>query len=237
MQNDNAIVGIYRTIFIFGGMLAFISCFIEWYHVKIFDEVGQVVLECSYHLFMGWNVVDHIYPEALGEFYPHSRPMALEFLFFYLGIIVVSVYVALFKGSAQSKNPQKSKYRAYFLLTALLLALVMIFYFSFGIIFEDEIYIPALLIYDQAYELMIHQSIGMGFIFHLVAFTFMFPLAWYQFRLNAQFELQENKIMGSNAEGFLNLDQLIAEEIARSQALEKDIGVIATEYKLRRSKL
>jgi hypothetical protein len=237
MQNDTVLVGIYRILFILGGILVFMSCFIGWYYVKVVNEEGQLVLECSYHLFLGWNVVDHIYPGALSELYPKTRPMSNEFLFFYIGIIVVSVYAALFKGSTKSKKPQKSKYTAYFLLTAIILVLVMISYFSFGIIFKDEMHVPALMINDQSYEIVLHQSIGMGFILHLIAFLFMFPLTWFHFRMNAQFEIiKEDQVSQSDSKVTLNLDQLIAEEFARSKELEKDIGVISTDYKLRRFK-
>jgi hypothetical protein len=245
MENDSAIVKIYRLMFVLGGLIAFISCFIEWYHVEILNEMGQAVLECSYNLFTGWSVVDRIYSGALSEFYPKSSPIANEFLFFYLGIVVISVYIALFKGSPKLQNPQKSKYTAYFLLTSIIMMLVIILYFSFSIFSEEDMHIPALMINDQSYEVVIYQSIGIGFVLHIMSFIFLFPLAWVQFRMNAQFELiNEDQKVRSEFMIDLNLDQLIAEEIARSDSkkafqsteIEKDLNYIVSEYQLRRSK-
>ncbi len=244
MEKDNRIIRIYRLMFILGGLITFISCFIEWYHIEVLNELGEVVLECSYHLFLGWKVVDRIAPGALTEFYPQSSPMSIEFVFFYLGILVISVYISLFKGSPKLQNPQKSRYTAYFLLTTTILTLIMILYFSFGMVSSDGLHVPALVIYDQSYEVVIYQYIGIGFVLHITSFIFLFPLAWFQFRLNAQFELtKDNQKIGSDNIIDLNLDQLIAEEIAqrdsdkafKSTEIEKDMGVILSNYQLRRS--
>ena len=245
MENGSAIVRNYRLMFILGGLITFISCFIEWYHMKVLNEMGQVVLECSYHLFLGWKVVDRIAPGALSEFYPKSSPLAIEFLYFYLGIVVISVYIALFKGTPKLQNPQKSKYTAYFLLISITMTLIMILYFSFGMISEDGMHVPALVINDQSYELVIYQYIGIGFVLHIISFLLSFPLAWFQFRMNAQFELiKEDQKLKSEIMINLNLDQLIAEEIARrdskkafqSTEIEKDVGLIVSDYQIRRTK-
>jgi hypothetical protein len=231
-------------MFILGGVITFISCFIEWYHIELFNEMGQVVLECSYDLFLGWKVVDKIAPGALAEFYPQSSPITIEFVFFYLGILVISVYIALFKGSPKLQNPQKSRYTAYFLLITSIMALIMTLYFSFGMVSSNKLHVPALVINDQTYEVVIYQYIGIGFVLHIISFIFLFPLAWFQFRLNAQFELAKDnqKIMRENIID-LNLDQLIAEEIAqrdykqafKSTKIKKDLGLILSNYQLQRS--
>jgi hypothetical protein len=170
--------------------------------------------------------------------------MAIEFLFFYLGIIIISVYVALFKGTPKLQNPQKSKYTVYFLLTSIIMTLVMISYFSFGIIFNNGMHLPTLVIIDQSYGAIIHQSIGIGFVLHLISFIFLFPLAWFQFRMNAQFEMvKDDQQTEFDTLSNLNLDRLIAEELAlknseeafRSTKLEEDIGVILSDYQPRRT--
>ena len=242
MEDSRAIIRLYRIAFILGGIIAFISCFIEWYYVEVLNKTGQKVLSCSYNLFVGWKIVDRIYPGALGTFYPKSPPMAIEFLFFYLGIIVISVYVALFKGSPNLQNPQKSKYTAYFLLTSIIMMLVVISYFSLGIIFNDGMHLPTLVIDDQSYEVIIHQSIGIGFALHLISFIFLFPLAWFQFRMNAQFEMvKDNQKDELDVMNRLNLDRLIAEELVlrRSKKIfnstEMDLRVPSSEYQLRRA--
>ena len=239
MPDDHAIVRIYRMMFILGGIITFISCYIEWYHVEVFNETGQVVLEYSYNLFLGWKVVDRIYPGALGILYPKSSPMAIEFLFFYLAVVVISIYIALFKGSPKLQNPHKSKYTAYFLLTCIIMTLVIILYFFYGVVQEDEMHVPALIINDQSYEIVIYQSIGIGFVLHLISFIFLFPLAWFQFRITSQFEVtKEDQKVKDDDMIELNLDQLIAEENARrnsknvfrSTEIDKDIGVIISDY-------
>ena len=244
MQDDHAIVSIYRMMFILGGIIAFISCYIDWYYVEMINETGQIVLECSYNLFLGWKVVDRIYPGALGTLYPKSSPMAIEFLFFYLGIIVISIYIALFKGSPKLQNPHKSKYTAYFLLTCIIMTLVIILYFFFGVVQEDDMHVPTLIINDRSYEIIIYQSIGMGFFLHLISFIFFFPLAWFQFRITSQFEVvKEDQRFKSYHMIGLNLDRLIAEENAqrnsknafRSTEITKDIGVIISDYQLGRA--
>jgi hypothetical protein len=212
--------------------------------MEIFNEMGQVVLECSYNLFTGWNVVDRIYSGAPSEFYPKSSPIVIEFLFFYLGIVVISVYIALFKGSPKLQNPQKSKYTAYFLLISIIMTLIMILYFSFGVISENGMHVPALVINDQSYEVIIYQYIGIGFVLHIISFIFLFPLAWFQFRMNAQFEMvKENQKIKNDLMIDLNLDQLIAEEIAQRESkkafqsteTEKDMEFFLSNHQLRRS--
>jgi hypothetical protein len=244
MEDNSAIIKLYRIMFILGGFIAFISCFIEWYYVEVINEEGQIVLDCSYNLYMGWKIVDRIYLGALGMFYPKSPPMAIEFLFFYLGIIVISIYIALFKGSPKLQNPQKSKYTAHFLLSSIIMSLVLISYFCFGIVFEYGMHIPVLVINDQSYEVIIHQNIGIGFVLNLVSFIFLFPLAWFQFRMNAQFEMvKDDQKSEFDAIINLNLDRLIAEELAlknseepfRSTEIGEDVGVFIPDYQLRRT--
>jgi len=244
MEDNSTIIRLYRLIFILGGIIAFLSCFIEWYSVEIINDEGQIVLDCTYNLYMGWKIVDRIYPGALEMLYPKSPPMAIEFLFFYLGIIIISIYVALFKCSPKLQNPQKSKYATYFLLISIIMSLVLIIYFCFGIVFEYGMHMPVLVINDQSYEVIIHQNIGIGFVLNLISFIFLFPLAWFQFRMNAQFEMVKHDQKAEiDTKINLNLDRLIAEELAmknseepfRSTEIGEDLGVIVPDYQLRRT--
>ena len=219
MQSENAIIGTYRVLFIVGCILAFSSCFIDWYHVQYFNELGQVVLSCSYHVFSGWNIVDHIYNGALEQFYPISPPLAIEFICFYFGLLIISIYVAAFKSPNPLKGMKSSQGASYILLAATFMTIITTFYFAFMLLETDGMHVPSLMINDQFYEVTVYQNIGIGFIIQMIAFLLLFPLSWTQFRMQARFEIVR-KDQIPNALGELNLDRLIAEEIVHSNSKE-----------------
>lgn len=220
MQSESAIIGSYRVLFILGCILAFSSCFIDWYYVEYYNEIGQVVLSCSYHVFLGWTVVDHIYTGALEQFYPISSPLATEFMFLYFGLIVLSAYIAVFKSPNLMKGKKSSQNVSYILLATAFMAIILIFYFTFTLMANDGMYVPLLVINDQNLEVHVHQSIGFGFLTQSIAFLFLFPLAWIHFRVHARFEIVSNDPVASFNLG-LNLDRLIAEEIVRYDSKNK----------------
>lgn len=240
---NNPIVRIYRIMFILGGIIAFISCFIEWYHIEVLTEAGQVVLECSYNLFMGWEITDRIYLGALDMFYPESPSIAIEFLFLHLGITIISALLAIFKGSLTLQDSQKSKPAIYLLLANTMMTLVMVLYFSVELFFKNGMHVPTLVINDQILEVVIHQRIGMGYILHLVSFMFLFSFAWFRFRMSVHFEMVKEEGTQNDAIICLNLDRLIAEENIRKISkrssnftqIRKDKELIASKYESRRS--
>ena len=217
MQSESAIIGTYRFLFIVGCILAFSSCFIDWYDVQYFNELGQVVLSCSYHVFSGWTIFDRIYSGALEQFYPISPPLALEFMIFYFGLIVSSIYIAVFKSPNPMKGKNPSQFASYILLTTTFTTIIMMSYFTFILLESDGMHLPSLIINDQIYEVVIYQSVGIGFLIQAAAFLFMFPLAWIQFRLQSRFEIVR-KDQITNVTGGLNLDRLIAEEIVHANS-------------------
>lgn len=217
MQSESAIIRTYRILFIIGCILAFSSCFIDWYYVQYFNEMGQVVLSCSYHVFLGWNVFDRIYGGALEQFYPISPPLALEFMFLYFGLMVSSIYIAVFKNPNLMKGKNPSQYASYILLATTFMTIIMISYFTYMLLENDGMHVPSLIINDQIFEVVIYQSVGIGFIIQAAAFLFMFPFAWIHFRLQARFEIvRKDQVV--NGTGGINLDRLIAEEIVHANS-------------------
>ena len=219
MQSESTIIGTYRILFIVGCTLAFSSCFIDWYYVQYFNELGQVVLSCSYHVFSGWDIFDRIYSGALEQFYPISPPLALEFMLLYFGLIVSSIYITVFKSPNLTKGKNTSQPASYILLATAFMTIIMMSYFTFILLENDGMHVPSLVINDQIFEVVIYQNVGIGFVIQSTAFIFMFPLAWIHFRLQARFEIVRKDQVVKATSG-LNLDRLIAEEIVNSNSKE-----------------
>ena len=115
----------------------------------------------------------------------------------------------------KGKNP--SQYASYVLLATAFMTIILMSYFTFILLENDGMHVPSLIINDQIFEVLIYQSIGIGFVIQAAAFIFMFPFALIQFRLQARFEIVR-KDQVANTTGGLNLDRLIAEEIVHANS-------------------
>ena len=86
----------FRTYFLLGLTIAFISLFMEWYVFQGIDSTKTIVIDWSYHLLFDWYSPSKLTTELNGWYKPENASVPLPLVMFFIGVLMIASYGALF---------------------------------------------------------------------------------------------------------------------------------------------
>ncbi|MFX0001301.1 MAG: hypothetical protein ACFE9Q_11345 [Candidatus Hodarchaeota archaeon] len=211
-------IKIFKISFLCGLILLFLSLFVEWYSFQIYTLDYELIVSWKYNIFKEWSTLlipssqlnEALRPENL------SVPLPLNIIF--LGSLILSGYIMLFKDVERVKSIANYRPYSYLLITSLILNLFYIIAFPIMYLTPQRLYFPFLQIVDYNTEFIYLYHFDIGYIFHLIAFMLIFPFTIFYFRTLNTFDNVEKtpetmveKVLNHIQEP-LDLDKLIAQE-------------------------
>lgn len=229
---------IFRIAFMIGLIFLFFSVFLEWYCFQIFDLDNELIVSWNYTLFLGWMTPfsgDFTLNEAMK---PESNSIPLIINILFIGSIILSGYVVLFKDINHSINVKNYHKYAFVNGFALLMATFYIIIAPIMYLIPYELYFPLLNIMNYDAGFVSLYAIGPGYILQFISFPLIFPYSVFYYRTVTIFRQEEHtpeKMVNNvinNAQEPLDLDKFIAEEELRQKfdTPEDDINKIVSTF-------
>ncbi|MFW9987737.1 MAG: hypothetical protein ACFFC3_03700 [Candidatus Odinarchaeota archaeon] len=213
-----AVDSFFKKLYFIGISLLTLSCFLDWYSLRITDLRGEVVAEWNYNFFFGWKspLSDSPFYEAFNELYrPTFSLLPCSISILLVVLIIISSYIIAFN-TLEKITPRTNK-RVYGYGVIALPMLLIYLIWSFPWMLED-LYYPNMKITDSELGLVTVYTIGLGNILVIISFPFIFAYSFFYFMTIFRFEKKESthqtKVQSliENSQQDLDLDTLIATE-------------------------
>ncbi|MFX1257055.1 MAG: hypothetical protein ACFFAN_04300 [Promethearchaeota archaeon] len=208
----------FKILFLAGLMLLFISLFLDWYYLQVYNEDGELLAFWSYNPVREWTT--HFFDKGASNKIKEPKNLSIPLIINVTFVIAIlaSAFSVLFKDPEQKKNLEKLYPYAYINIFVVILNLYYIFAFPIFYLFPHNLYFPYLIIEDENLELIYHYYVGPGYILQLIAFIFVFPYATFYYQTIAKFKEKKHtaeKVINRYIQHIqepLDLDKLIAKE-------------------------
>lgn len=217
MQRD------FKILYLIGLILLFISFFLEWYVVQVYNSEGSLIAYWSYNPLFKWKT---IFSES-SSFNNNTRPKDLAisplFPWIFIIFIVLSAYCVVFNDLENMKKIEKIQKYSYVNLFLLFLNIFYLFIFPAYYLLPNELYFPFVEINDEDLDCVYHYSIGPGYILQMIGFISIFPYIIFYYQTSLKFKSQKNspnEMMGDYLEQIqepIDMDKLIAQEEMKSR--------------------
>ena len=229
---------IFRISFIIGLTVLFISLFLDWYIIQIYNSSNNLIAEWNYNPITEWNT------EISNEKFKSPKNILIPFAINLLFIISIafSGYIALFNDLEKiEKKPKKEKdldkfklysYAIFFLIT---LNLYYIFAFPAFYLMQNKLYFPVLRQKDLELNVTYYYFIGPGYVSQVIAFMLVFPYAMFYYRTLEKFQKKDHiasKVVKNyiqNAQEKIDFDKLIAQENLKLKYEDIELETITLE--------
>jgi hypothetical protein len=207
----------FKIVFLTGAILLFLSFFLDWYVFQVYDSNNEIIASWSYNIIFEWSTD---FPQGITT-NEDNRPVNLNaplvIVLLFGMMLILAVYVVLFKSITSSRKTSQKRY-SFPLLSLLILNGFYIVGFPIMYLFPNELYFPVLTIQNVELHTTVDYSISFGYILQLCGFVLVVPyVLFYYFaaveleRLEHKPEVRIEKYVKSIQEP-LDLDKFIAEE-------------------------
>jgi hypothetical protein len=211
----------FKTLFLAGITLLFVSLFVDWYLFQVFEN-DILVASWNYNILFEWSTE---FPRGI-SINENNRPDNLAvspiLSFLFLGVAVFTIYTIFFRDLERFEDLNGLKRYSLGFLCLLALVLFYIVIFPAVYLVPNELYFPSLLYNDLDFDMRFSYSISYGYILQIVGFLLVFPFSVHYYLTIIQFERQENtpekRIAAyiENIQESIDFDKYIAEEEALS---------------------
>ena len=205
-----------RPFFIIGLLITFISLFLEWFSIDVFNETGQKLLESNYLITNGWFNIIYLESSLLDQYVPQNDTLIPMMSFIQIVLLLGSIFLALFKNPETSKILEQTKSNTYFYLSTSFMNLLMIVLFPLTVLFPNQIFFPGMILENNELSIILYQGLGMGYILQCLGFILIFPYSYFCYKVTLIFEqkslMPNQHIQMQQIEQSIDFDKLIAEE-------------------------
>ena len=210
----------YRTYFLLGLTIAFVSLFMEWYVFQGVDSTKVIVIDWSYHLLLDWYSPSKLTTELNSCYKPQNASVPLPLVIFFIGVLIIASFGALFYSPERFNKIKNPKGFAFINVAVIILLIYFIVVAPIIYLFPNQLLFPSLQLYNSELELLYSFSVGIGYWSQLLAFMCCFPYTCLYYKIASTFELECSANLESPPSPSFNLDKLIAEmelELSPSQ--------------------
>ncbi len=209
----------FKIIFLIGIIFLFVSLFLEWYQIDIFDLNNVLISSWNYTIFFEWKTefLSGIFFNDIYRPVNLEVPMILNIIF--IIVLMVSVYILLFKEINLSENILLQKRLSFIFLFLLTLTVYYIVVFPIMYLFPHNLYFPFITNFDLELQITQFHMIGSGYILQLVGFVMIFPYALHYSLVANELakkdqipEIRINQYI-KHTQTPLDIDKYIAEEL------------------------
>jgi hypothetical protein len=234
---------LFKTLFLIGIGLVFISFFLTWYRYQVFDINHHLIASWEYNLFTGWNspLSDAFTFNTL--FRPENLDLSPIIHIMLIALCIVCVYIALLKDVESSNSPQRLRNYAYLNFFLLLLLGFYVVVFSVAYLLPNDLYFPYLKYEDVQANITYIYSLSEGYYLQLFAFILTIPYILFYYQTITTFEREEytaEKIMDKyiqETQEPLDLDKFIAEEeLKKKMEIPDEIDLVYSQLQNQRSR-
>jgi hypothetical protein len=180
----------YKILFIIGIITSFVSLFLNWFQVSITNLDGQVLFKDSFSFIFGWSTPQGTLNPLLNKYYPIRFSIPNLLTITYLILIAGSVFIVLFRNIEKSRDFERSKYNAYFLLALCLMISLVLIIFPTYYLLPNGLFFPGVMFEDIVLEVNVTHQVGIGYYGQAVSFTFMIPHSLFCYQTSKWFEME-----------------------------------------------
>ena len=206
---------IFRILYIIGLILLFLSMFLDWYYVQVFNNQGKLTASWAYNPFFEWYTITNndkkfIKPPDL------LMPVIIHIIFLFT--VGISGYIVLFNDVETKDDLEKLYPYAYVNFFLIVLNLYYIFAFPLFYLIPNDLYFPFMKIRNKDIDATYIYYIGPGYILQVISFLFIFPYAIFYYKTIEKFKTRKHsyqRVIKSYIEQSqepLDLDKLITQE-------------------------
>ena len=202
---------VFRTYFLLGLTIAFVSLFMDWYVFQGIDNTNAMVIDWSYHLLFNWYSPSKLTTELNDWYKPENATVPLPLIIFFIGLLMIASFGALFHSPERFSKFKNPKGFAFINVAVIILLIYFIVVAPIIYLFPNRFLFPSLQLYDSELELLYCFSVGIGYWCQLLAFICCFPYACLYYKVTNTFEQEYSANLKSHPSPSINLDKLIAE--------------------------
>ncbi len=166
-----------KIIFLAGIVLLFISLFLDWYGIQVFDMNDTLISSWDYNIFFEWTTE---FPEVLSinDYYkPESLNVPIILTILFIIVLGACIYIILFRDIESSGNLKLQKSLSFIFLFLLLLIGFYIVVFPIMYLFPNYLYFPSITNFNFDLQTFQIYTISFGYILQLIGFVLVFPYA------------------------------------------------------------
>ncbi len=213
---------IFKITFIIGIIISFFSLFLEYYSYKGFDETGNLILSWNFSFIFNWttNLEETGYNDVLR---PSDLGIPVEIYIIFILLLVISVFIILFKDILNSKEINKLQPYMYVLFALVLFLGFFIFIIPTFYLISNDLLFPIITYPNEEIGITYIYSVNYGYLFLFLSFIFIFPYVAFYFYTIQNYEIANNdsdkklnEFLVKENEPF-DIDKFIAEEDIKSQ--------------------
>ena len=215
---DFSLKNVFKIFFLIGLITLFLSLFLDWFYLEIFNNELKTVAYWSYNPFSEWTTPfseDYLLNMLLK---PNSLSIPLIINFIFIISIVISGYGIICKDLENKNNIEKSYLFSYIYLFLLLLNAYYLFAFPLLYLIPNDLYFPFMIFRDMQLELDFYYCVGLGYLFQIIAFIMIFPYTLFYYQTVTTFETKKYSQVNlvnnyiEKLQDTLDIDKFIAEE-------------------------
>ena len=209
---------LFRSSFIIGLLLLFLSMWLDWYYVQVINDENKLMAMWSYNPLTEWHSISNN-NNSIKKPPDLLIPFIINVIF--IVTIIVSAYIVLFNDVERKEDLEKLYPFAYIIFFLVILNLYYIFAFPLFYLIPNDLYFPFMKIKNKDLDVTYCYYIGAGYIFQIISFILIFPYAVYYYKTIEKFRIKEHspkkviKKYIKHIQEPLDLDKLITEEELR----------------------
>lgn len=192
MTNIN-IKQIFKGLCLVGLILLFISLFFDWYSFSYENSSGQIFVSWVYNPLFEWSSDLAISGSNL-ELMPNNLNIPILISIIFIGSLIFTGYVILYKDPEKERKLQSLTYYAYGNFLTLVLSSFYIISFPAVYLLQEGLFYPYILYEDYQTGITISYLFGPGYYIQVLGFVLSFPYIVFYLRIIEKFQNKDNDV-------------------------------------------
>lgn len=231
---------IFKSLFFVGLLLFFVSLFLDWYYIEIYNLDSVMISSWRYNVILEWNTNFGEDNTLNALFRPNNLEISPVIVILFIGAIGLSFYIVAFRDLDTPEDLEKASSLYYVLLFLLCLNGFFIVVFPVFYLVGGGNYFPFMTYNVSNLELIFQCFIGPGYYLQMLGFILVFPYSIFYYQTTMQFTNAKRdpaKVVERYIESIsekVDLDLLISKELlAEREGISVDKNTIPLSQKKR----
>ena len=228
----------FKALWMIGGLLLFISLFIDNYYYYLFDWNGAPLGTWGFNQFGDWYGLSISSSALATSFAPTPLEVPFYLTLFFIIILFIGLYGILFKDPEHLKKEiELDSLTSYAYLNFFVVGISCFYILVFPALYLfGNVFLPVLQVRDPVQEIVLQYAVGPGYIMQSASFVLLFPYSMFYYRVITTFYAKQHtpdKVITKYIEQTttsLDLDRMIQEEeLKREGFIAESVATILKE--------
>ncbi|MBD3253765.1 MAG: hypothetical protein GF383_01665 [Candidatus Lokiarchaeota archaeon] len=210
------VISKFRALFVAGGILLFLSFFLDWYYFVVIDKSGEILGSWAYSPFGGWTVR----ADSSSDYAPKDLNLSKFAHVLFIGLICFCVAASILKNFETEENLNSVRTIGYALVFLVVFTGFYLVCFPALYLSEVNLYFPFVNVTEDDTDITYSYAMGPGYFLHALGFAIIFPYSMAYYYAVVKFKTIQDKKkdfldklkIATGAEELIDFARMIAEE-------------------------